>query len=236
MNTIRAVTFDVGGTLIEPWPSVGHVYSQVAAGFGLRCEPKLLNEGFAQAWRGRSSFNYTRAEWFEVVRQSFTSVGEVSPDLFAAIYERFSGERCWKIYDDVRPTLDTLKASGLRLAVISNWDERLIPLLDRLELTQYFEQIFVSSAVGAHKPAPVIFRKAAHHFNLPPNEILHIGDSETEDLRGATDAGFHARRIRRRGVLSVHDLTSLSEIPGDVLGQSLTRRDTGKEKTRRQVP
>ncbi len=32
---IRAVTFDVGGTLIEPWPSVGHVYAEVAARHGV---------------------------------------------------------------------------------------------------------------------------------------------------------------------------------------------------------
>ena len=66
MTRIRAVTFDAGGTLIEPWPSVGGVYAQVAAEFGLSCDAETLNRGFGQAWRGRSDFNYTRAEWFEV--------------------------------------------------------------------------------------------------------------------------------------------------------------------------
>ena len=31
LGHIQAVTFDVGGTLIRPWPSVGHVYAEVAA-------------------------------------------------------------------------------------------------------------------------------------------------------------------------------------------------------------
>ena len=31
MEIIKAITFDVGGTLIEPWPSVGHAYAGVAA-------------------------------------------------------------------------------------------------------------------------------------------------------------------------------------------------------------
>jgi len=32
---IRAISFDVGGTLIRPWPSVGHVYAEVAAQQGV---------------------------------------------------------------------------------------------------------------------------------------------------------------------------------------------------------
>jgi len=34
-SDIRAITFDVGGTLIAPWPSVGHIYSDIAARFGV---------------------------------------------------------------------------------------------------------------------------------------------------------------------------------------------------------
>jgi putative hydrolase of the HAD superfamily len=221
MTRIRAVTFDAGGTLIEPWPSVGGVYAQVAAEFGLSCDAESLNRSFGQAWRGRSGFNYTRAEWFEVVRQSFTEFCEPSSALFDAIYERFAEERCWRIYDDVRPTLKLLKSAGLRLAVISNWDERLVPLLERLDLAHYFEVTFVSSVVGAHKPAAKIFNKAAEHFGLPPNEMLHVGDSETEDVRGARSAFFHARRIRRQGAVEPYDLRALTEIPDDVLRQLL---------------
>jgi FMN phosphatase YigB (HAD superfamily) len=32
---VEAVTFDVGGTLIEPWPSVGHIYAEAASKLGL---------------------------------------------------------------------------------------------------------------------------------------------------------------------------------------------------------
>ena len=66
----------------------------------------------------------------------------------------------------MRPTLKLLKSAGLRLAVISNWDERLVPLLERLDLAHYFEVTFVSSVVGAPKPAAKIFNKAAEHFRF----------------------------------------------------------------------
>ncbi len=210
MSRIRAVTFDAGGTLIEPWPSVGAVYAEVAAEFGFRCEPEKLTTEFFNAWRGRSGFTYTRQEWFDLVRQSFRESCEVGARMFDAIYDRFSEPRCWRIYDDVLPALEQLKSRGLRLAVISNWDDRLLPLLDRLGLARHFDAIFVSALVGAHKPSPKIFHHAAEHLCVSPCEVLHIGDSEGEDVAGARNAGFEAKRIRRSKTAEPHDIPSLT--------------------------
>jgi putative hydrolase of the HAD superfamily len=211
MSRIRAVTFDVGGTLIEPWPSVGAVYAEVAAEFGFRCEPETLTAGFLNVWRARSGFAYARHEWFEVVQQSFGGSCEVTANMFDAIYERFSEQRCWRIYEDVLPAVEQLKSRGLRLAVISNWDDRLVPLLEQLGLARHFEDIFVSASVGAHKPSPKIFHHAATQLGLAPTEVLHIGDSEAEDVAGARGAGFGARRIRRSGAVELHDISLLTQ-------------------------
>ena len=68
---IRAVTFDVGGTLIQPWPSVGHVYAEVAALHGYRAlDAEQLNRRFAAAWRQRTNFAYARADWAALWRSS----------------------------------------------------------------------------------------------------------------------------------------------------------------------
>jgi putative hydrolase of the HAD superfamily len=210
MSRIRAVTFDAGGTLIEPWPSVGAIYAEIAAEFGFRCEAERLTAGFFAAWQSRSAFAYTRAEWFEVVQHSFRESCDVSLKMFDAIYERFSESRCWRIYDDVLPALEQLKARRLRLAVISNWDDRLVPLLQSLGLVNHFDAIFASALVGAHKPSPKIFHHAAALLEVPPDEILHIGDSQNEDIVGARAAGFQARRIRREGAVEAHDIHALT--------------------------
>ena len=212
MSRIRAVTFDAGGTLIEPWPSVGAVYAEVAAEFGFTCQPELLNAQFVAAWRTRSAFTYTHGEWFEVVRQSFAGSCDVSPELFDAIYERFGEHRCWLIYEDVIPALQQLEAAGLKLAVISNWDERLVPLLEKLGLTTYFPEIVVSSAVGAHKPDARIFQAAIAGLGVRPGEVLHVGDSENEDVRGARGAGLQSLRIRRSGATEPHDIERLTDL------------------------
>ena len=57
LPAIQAVTFDVGGTLIEPWPSVGHVYANVAAHHGAPSLPvKVINRQFARAWNVLANF------------------------------------------------------------------------------------------------------------------------------------------------------------------------------------
>ena len=77
---ICAVTFDVGGTLIEPWPSVGHVYAEVAARHGVNhADPAVLNRQFTAAWRGRKNFNYTRTDWADLVDQTFVGLSDVLP-------------------------------------------------------------------------------------------------------------------------------------------------------------
>ena len=198
---IRAVTFDVGGTLIEPWPSVGHVYAEVAARFDLGLlEPAALNRRFADAWKSRKQFDYSRRAWQALVNQTLAGIVAATPgeDFFAAIYQRFEEPAVWRVFDDVFSTLAELKSCGLKLAVLSNWDERLRPLLARLELLEWFDAVIISHEVGHTKPAPEIFLKAAATLDLPPAAILHIGDSAREDVFGAHSIGMAALLLDRR--------------------------------------
>jgi putative hydrolase of the HAD superfamily len=212
MNGIEAVTFDAGGTLIEPWPSVGEVYASVGREFGIECSAARLNAQFVNAWTTRTGFRYSRDEWHEVVRHSFLGISEVSSQLFDAIYERFARSDAWLIYDDVIPALQTLEAMGLKLAVISNWDDRLIPLLEKLGLATYFDEIVVSAARGVHKPDADIFKFAAGVLGVPVNGMLHVGDSLREDVEGANGAGAVGLRIRRSGVERENDIQSLTAL------------------------
>jgi putative hydrolase of the HAD superfamily len=209
---IKAITFDVGGTLIDPWPSVGAVYASVAKDFGIECCPDTLTNQFIHSWGLRERFGYTRSEWREVVRHSFHGQAEISEELFTAIYDHFAESKAWLIYEDVIPTLQRLEEAGFVLAAISNWDDRLIPLLEKLGLRPYFKEIVVSATVGAHKPDRLIFEHCAKRISFQPDEILHVGDSAREDIEGAMSAGFSALRIRRAGAIGPGEMQRLTEL------------------------
>ena len=215
-QNIQAVTFDVGGTLIDPRPSVGHVYAEVAARHGLKnLSVEMLNRRFLAVWRAQPDLVQTKAAWAEIVDQVFLGLVERPPSqtFFSELYQRFSEPGAWHIYEDVLPALKTLGARGLRLGVISNWDDRLRPLLSRLGLANHFQTIVVSCEAGSAKPAPAIFQKAAGQLGMEGSVILHVGDSLEMDIQAAQSAGWSAVQIIRKGVgVGEWQVTSLLDL------------------------
>jgi putative hydrolase of the HAD superfamily len=210
---IKAVSFDVGGTLIEPWPSVGHIYAEVASRHGLKVfSADELNTRFKTAWRARPNFSHSRNAWEELVTEVFGGPDSTPPHCFAELYDRFAEPDAWRVYEDVLPILDLLSSREIKLAVISNWDERLRPLLHKLKLHRYFEAFAISFEVGFPKPSPVIFEHAAGKLGLPAISILHVGDSYEMDFAGATSAGFQAIQIHRRSLDASNGIHSLGEL------------------------
>lgn len=215
---IQAVTFDVGGTLIEPWPSVGHIYAEVAIDHGAsNLSADTLNTRFRAAWKARLGFGHSRIAWAELVDDVFTGLVPEAPSrtFFPALYERFAKADAWRIFEDVVPTLDTLASRGINLGVISNWDERLRQLLRSLELDHYFEVFAISCEVGSCKPSTAIFDHAAVKLGLPANVILHLGDSFELDIAGARAAGFQALRIDR-STGQPNEMRSLADLPAKI--------------------
>lgn len=198
-RSIRAVTFDVGGTLLSVSPSVGYWYHKEAVELGLSPPSEAeLNRRFGFAWRSAHAapggFDYSRSSWRRLVQAVFGESADpasLSP-LFAALWERFLDPAAWRLAPGVRETLSALSAAGLRLGILSNWDERLEPLLTRLDLRTPFDFILASGVVGRHKPSPDAFRAAAERWGWHPSALAHVGDSWEQDALGALDAGWRA--------------------------------------------
>jgi putative hydrolase of the HAD superfamily len=68
-------------------------------------------------------------------------------------------------------------------------------LLQKDAARDFFEATIYSMDVGHAKPRPEIFAAAVTTLGIPPGEILHVGDNERTDVRGALAAGFRAIRL-----------------------------------------
>ena len=104
------------------------------------------------------------------------------------------------VFPDVEGALRQLRADNYRLVIVSNWQRGLGRFCDALGLRTYFEDIVVSAEVGFEKPDSRIFAEACRRLALPPSHVLHIGDSQVEDVDGARRAGLRAARLQRDGV------------------------------------
>jgi putative hydrolase of the HAD superfamily len=228
--SIQAVTFDVGGTLIEPWPSVGHIYASVAERHGWPgLSVETLDRQFAGAWRALENFRYSREEWAALVDATFQGLVATPPSrtFFPELYDYFADAQAWRVFEDVAPVLRALRERKIKLGVISNWDERLAPLLGRLELSKYFDAVTVSCDVGFAKPSPVIFERAARELALPPGAILHVGDSAAMDVAGARGAGLRATRLRRGAAAAAHRGTTTDSLSPPERGEGWDEGNRG---------
>lgn len=185
--TVRAVTWDAVGTLIAVAGTVGTTYAEVAAAHGVTVRAEDLDARFPGAFKqvlARWPVPYgaddadARAFWDQVVRATFAI--PLPDDLPGACYEAFAEPHSWRVLPGVREALALVAARGLPQAVVSNFDVRLPGLLAALGLGP-FVTVITSAGVGAAKPDPAPLRAAAQGLGVPVADLLHIGDSATED-------------------------------------------------------
>src|SRR5262245_55906432 len=224
---IKAVYFDAAGTLIKPARRVGESYAAIAEKDGKKLAPSDLFERFRVCFDGAPSLAFPDAAtdqieslecdwWKNLVRQIFEPFGRFDnfDGYFAELFNYFATPNAWVLFPEVLDTLAVLEQRGLTLAVISNFDSRLVRILDGLGIGPWFADVFVSSRVGFAKPDRRIFDVALNRHGLRAGSAIHVGDSENNDLYGARNAGLKALLIDRRPFSeAAHDrLMSLRDI------------------------
>ena len=208
--TIKAVFFDAAGTLIKPARSVGESYAAIAAKHGKEVSSTNITERFRTCFDAAPRLAFPSATedtvaalerdwWKSLVAQVFQPWSPFVrfEEYFAELFAYFASPNAWTLYPEVLETLTSLKERDLILDVISNFDSRLVRILDGLGAGAQFENIFVSSRVGYAKPDGRIFNAALSCHGLAPAQALHVGDSEINDLSGANQAGLKGILVER---------------------------------------
>jgi putative hydrolase of the HAD superfamily len=132
--------------------------------------------------------------WQEVV---YRALGQKNQNCFEELYETFAHADAWQVFPDVEETLHKARSRGLHVGVISNWDERLRPLLEEIGLARYFDSITISCEVGVEKPDARVFQSALRVAGIAADQAVHIGDSDKADVRGAEAVGMTGILLNR---------------------------------------
>ncbi|MCA1580904.1 MAG: HAD-IA family hydrolase [Acidobacteria bacterium] len=207
---IRAVLFDAGLTLVHPSPPVERVYARELAADGARFTLEELDAALTKTWEevhaegGANRYAGVRGEgafwaaFVDRVRRRLDG-GSISQACFGRLTAHFREASSWAVYPDVEETLAGLERRGLALAIVSNWDSSLPPLLEALSLAPRFRAVAVSAIEETGKPDPEIFHRVCARLGLEPPECLHVGDSRREDFEGARAAGLRGVLLDRNG-------------------------------------
>ena len=209
MVRIRAIVFDVGGTLIYPADPVGETYARFARSHGVKLHAESTTTAFREAMKSSSprakgsvpSNGDDRAWWKQVVTKSLHEGAFADPAKFDAffddVYYYYAKPDAWGIYPEVLEVLEALRDHAVDLVVLSNWDARLHSVLDGCGLGEYLGQRFISAELGWEKPDPAIYRHVAEILRVAPGALLSVGDDPQNDVTGPKKAGWQAVQIER---------------------------------------
>jgi len=129
-------------------------------------------------------------------------------DKFMLVHEELrreaeEGRLGYLVIEGVREVLPYVKNRGLKTAILGNvlfWDSSItLGILRSSGLSNYVDKLFFSDVSGIQKPEFEAFASVLKHFNLKPNEAVHVGDSVREDFAGALVAGLKAVLIKNLG-------------------------------------
>lgn len=210
---------------MKPNRGVGESYGLFAAKYGMNVSPSELSQRFrvcfAEAPRlafpGASDERVAVLErdwWKLLVAKVFEPWGrfDAFDDFFTELFAYFAQPEAWRLYPEVLDTLARLKERGLHASVISNFDSRLINIIQGLGIGSFFDHIFVSSRIGYAKPEAGIFHYALRVHNVDPGESLHVGDSEVNDRDGAASAGVRGILVDRSRASTTDDSDHIASL------------------------
>lgn len=213
-SEIKAVLFDLGGTLIYfdgVWPQVMQAADGALLEHLHRKGFEVDRTRFKAAFRAELTAYYTErdTEFIEyttayVLRKVLGEFGypDVPDDTLAEALETLYAvsQAHWKVEADAIDTLATLREAGFPMGILSNAadDQDVQTLVDRAKLRGYVDFVLSSAACGIRKPNPRIFQIALEHWDFEPAEVAMVGDTLGADILGAQHAGLYSVWVTRR--------------------------------------
>ena len=200
---IQWVVFDAVGTLIEPRPRVADVYHAACLRHGGTRSPDEIARRFREVMAARiadprTSEQDEREFWQRTVADVLGTVK--NPEAcFAELYEHFATPEAWKLCQGVEQTLARLSKHDVRVAVASNFDQRLHRVLDGLSGMDAIQLRVISSEVGWRKPDHRFFEALLAQTGVSSKEILIVGDDVSNDIVPARELGMTSVFVRGRG-------------------------------------
>lgn len=198
---VQALTFDLFGTILDLGVSLTAPLRRFLAEKGA----DVSAERFWEQWRARQRLEQFQdtllmvghSGYLETARRAFVYTLRLN-NLQASPEEVATFMRVWRElspFPDVIPALERLK-SRYRLVVLSNGEPEFLDYLVRHRVRWEFDTVISVSPIGAFKPHPAVYRRAAGILGLEVGECLMVS-SNSFDVVGARSCGMRGAYVNR---------------------------------------
>jgi putative hydrolase of the HAD superfamily len=192
-----AVIFDLFGTLVDNYvgPAYMEAQARMASLLGV-AQDELL-----RVWQGmrldRDEGRYGSLEG-DIAHLCGLMGIQPEPALVSQVVAaREEGYlRAMKIRPDSVPTLQRLRSSGHRTALVSDCGFEIPRIWRRTPLAPHFDATVFSAEARCKKPDPRMYQLACDQLGVTPDRCLYVGDGGSRELTGAKAVGMHPVLIR----------------------------------------
>ncbi|MGI2261062.1 phosphoglycolate phosphatase [Shewanella sp. GXUN23E] len=182
---IKAIAFDLDGTLVDSVPDLAVATGLTLASQGL---PECT-EDQVRTWVGNGARTLMQRAltWARGAAVTDAELDRVMPE-FMHYYSQHL-EQHSRLYAGVTEVLTAFKARNMPLALVTNKPYRFTePLLRGFGIDQYFDLVLGGDSLAEMKPSPLPLIHVMRHLGVNADELLMIGDSRN-DILAAKAAG-----------------------------------------------
>jgi phosphoglycolate phosphatase len=212
---IRAIAFDLDGTLIDTAPDLGASANLMLSCLGRAPLPQSSIPRLIGA--GISAFVERVLEETAQDDSSSPIMRAGAEALFRRLYRDHLFER-GRIYPEVRATLKSLSDGGTALCCITNKESAFTShLLTAAHLDSYFQHVLCADYLEDRKPSPNLLLQACKRVGVKPSDFLYVGDSRA-DIIAARAAGCRIASVS----YGYQDAQTLLQMHPDEMIESLS--------------
>ncbi len=211
---IKAIFFDLDGTLRQSLPAGGEFFADYAIQLGLR----LTQEDRLRAMRwehfywansvdliaDRKAYPDDRIFWSMYARRQLVALGasyaqaaELAPHVTEHMEQAYKPKSI--VPQDAMRLLPGLKEHYV-LGMISNREKPYREEIEALRLGSFFQLVLAGGEIRMWKPEPYIFAHACQLLSIAPTEAMYVGDNYFADVVGARRAGWQPVLYDPRGI------------------------------------
>ncbi len=175
LAAVRALCFDLDGTLLDTIPDLAAAANDMLVDLGLA--PRPVDEVGTYVGKGADRLILRMLEAAGQPTEEGSDAFVQARKRFHVHYRHCNGKEA-RLYPGVASGLKRMADIGLPMACVTNKPQEYIqPLLLHFHLRQYFDFFIGGDTLPTKKPDPGPLLEAAHRWYLAPGQVLMVGDS-----------------------------------------------------------